>query len=157
MRKNVIEVQSATVLSLQARKDCDQTVVTLVKPEDPNFANMYGVSGLQVDIDKDKIEELEIVPGMKVNCIEIGYHLITALRPEEVREEVGMPKNLKAYAMNEIVTKLEAYDQGLISESQRDEFFSVVATIITPVQEQKTSTTQKEAEAPAPKTEEKVQ
>ena len=157
MKKTVIEVQSATVLSLQARKDCDQTVVTLVKPEDPNFANMYGVSGLQVDIDNDKIEELEIVPGMKVNCREIGYHLITALRPEEVREEVGMPKNLRAYALTEIVEKLEAYDQGLISERQRDEYFSVVATTITPVQEQRISTAQKEAEAPAPKTEEKVQ
>ena len=55
-----------------------------------------------------------------------------------------MPKDIKAYILTEMVNRMEACDQGMITPRQRDEYFSVVKEYVTLAQEKKQETTKKQ-------------
>ena len=55
-----------------------------------------------------------------------------------------MPKDVKAYILTEMVNRMEACDQGMITPRQRDEYFSVVKEYVTLAQEHKQETTKKQ-------------
>lgn len=137
------KVQSATVSAITPSQKEGKSLVTLVKPKDEAFVNMYGNNGLSVTMSDAKIEKLGIDVGTKVDYEEVGYHLLTACRYEEVRDSM-MPKDVKAYILTEMVNRMEACDRGMITPRQRDEYFSVVKEYVTLAQEKKQETTRKQ-------------
>ena len=122
-------VTNATVSAIEPAGK-DKSVLTLTKPEDKEFASAYGNNGLNVNMSNEKIESLGIEIGTKVDFEEVGYHLLTAAKYEEVRDG-ALPKDIKAYILTEMVNRMELCDQGKITERQRDEYFSVVKDHIT--------------------------
>ncbi len=122
-------VKAATVSAIEPAGK-DKSVLTLTKPEDKEFANTYGANGLNVNMNNEKIERLGIEIGTKVDFEEVGYHLLTAARYEEVRDG-AIPKDVKAYILTEMVNRMELCDQGKMTERQRDEYFSVVKEYVS--------------------------
>jgi hypothetical protein len=118
-------VKDATVSAINPAQEEGKSTLTLIKPEDKSFANTYGANGLNVNMANEKIENLGIEVGTKVDFEEVGYHLLTAAKYEEVRDG-AIPKNIKAYILTEMVNRMELCDQGKITPRQRDEYFSVV-------------------------------
>lgn len=96
---------------------------------------MYGNNGLDVTMSDKKIEALGVTVGTKLDYEEVGYHLLTASKYEEVRDGM-LPKDVKAYILTEMVNRMEACDQGMITPRQRDEYFSVVKENVTLAQTQ---------------------
>ena len=136
-------VKAATVSAITPAEKEGKSVVTLVKPKDETFVNMYGNNGLNVNMSNAKIEKLGIEVGTKLDYEEVGYHLLTACRYEEVRDGM-LPKDVKAYILTEMVNRMEACDKGMITPRQRDEYFSVVKENVTLAQEQKHEITKKQ-------------
>ena len=120
----------ATTVSAIEPVDEYKSVLTLTKPEDKEFAHTYGANGLSVNMGNDKIEQLGISVGSKVDFEEVGYHLLTAAKYEEVRDAY-MPKDVKARILSEMVDRMHLCDLGKITERQRDEYFSVVKNYVT--------------------------
>jgi|GEM_PF-3063649 len=128
-------VKAATVTSISAAEEKGKSILNLAKPEDQAFVNMYGNNGLDVTMSDKKIEALGVTVGTKLDYEEVGYHLLTASKYEEVRDGM-LPKDVKAYILTEMVNRMEACDQGMITPRQRDEYFSVVKENVTLAQTQ---------------------
>lgn len=128
MKVNYIEEKAVTIGSMTPESE-DKTSVTLVKPNDQNFATRYGNRGLVTSIDNVNIEKQGLHVGCVVDYKEELYYELCASRYEEVRD-ASMPKNVKAYILTEMANMLEACDQGMISERERDQYFSVMSAHI---------------------------
>lgn len=136
MEVTVNKIESAIVSNIETSAQQGKSVVNLVKPNDEKFIDTYGKSGLDVTMSDKKIDRLGIDIGTRVDFEETFYDMITACRYEEIRDG-NIPKDVKAFILEKIVDKLEAFNRGEITATERDEYFSVVKENVTLSPEQR--------------------
>ncbi len=134
---NTVSIKDAEVIALNPAQEENKTVVTLDKQHDEKFVASFGKNGVDITLRTARVEEMGLTIGSRVDYNETSYSLLTCANYEEVHSTM-MPSRTRGYILTEMVNRMEACDEGKISERQRDEYFSVVDAKVSLSQTQTT-------------------